>query len=101
MALARCKSIPRPASPVASKPDLLVLGRVWVLLLADCAWILEHLAGDGFGLRDAVDGVGEARVVAVAEGEGSGTHLGANHFRGIERHRIECRPGGRIQRAGV
>ena len=54
----------------------------------------EDFAGNGLGLRYAVDGVSKGREVAVGESERRGANIGTDHAHGIERYRIERRTRG-------
>src|ERR1700687_3820095 len=54
----------------------------------------EDFAGDGLGLRYAVDSVSKGRVIAVGESERRGANIDTDHAHGIERYRIERRTRG-------
>src|SRR5437899_1230026 len=73
----------------------------WSLSLANRARWLEHLAGDRFALRDAIDGVRERRVVAIRERECSRSYRRFRHSWRVERYRIERRPGARVEGSGI
>ena len=54
----------------------------------------EDFAGNGLGLRYAVDSVSKGRGIAVGESERRGANIGTDHAHGIELYRIERRTGG-------
>ena len=54
----------------------------------------EDFAGNGLGLRYAVDSVSKGRDIAVGESERRGANIDTDHAHGIERYRIERRTRG-------
>ena len=54
----------------------------------------EDFAGNGLGLRYAVDSVSKGREIAVGESERRGANIGTDHAHGIERYCIERRARG-------
>ena len=69
------------------------------LLLAGRPRRAEHFAGNRFRLRHTLHGIGEARRVPIAEGEGGRACWGRDDTLRIEWHCVERRSCGAVERA--